>query len=383
MKNNLSNNIYKYRKKMKMSQEELGDVIGVSTQAVSKWERGISDPGLNHIIAMSEIFSVSLDELIDVRHDVRKTAYIGIDGGGTKTEFVLFTEQGHIVNRICLEGSNANVCGVENACGVLKKGIDVLLSMYYDVSGVFGGLAGYASGNNDRKIDAFLSKAYPGLPIKCDSDILNIFALGPRSENSVAVICGTGFIAYARQKEQLVRVCGWGYLLEEAGSGYDMGREALRAALSHRDRIGPETLITGLVEKRLGRSAWDSVDRIYGEDKSFIASFAPVIFEAYSRGDAVAEKILRSNVERIAHVLNRIYEEYGCGDMVIFSGSVVNNQSDIVFPIINEYLKYPMTLTAPGLPPILGACIECVRTYGKESEDFVQRFMREYLQLKV
>ena len=110
MKNNLSNNIYKYRKKMKMSQEELGDVIGVSTQAVSKWERGISDPGLNHIIAMSEIFSVSLDELIDVRRDVRKTAYIGIDGGGTKTEFVLFTEQGHIVNRICLEGSNANVC---------------------------------------------------------------------------------------------------------------------------------------------------------------------------------------------------------------------------------------------------------------------------------
>ena len=146
MKNNLSENIYKYRKKMKMSQEELGDEIGVSTQAVSKWERGVSDPGLNHIIAMAEIFSVSLDELIDVRRDVQKTAYIGIDGGGTKTEFVLFTEQGHVVNRIGLEGSNANVCGLEKACEILKKGIDVLMSMDYEVRGIFGGLAGYASG---------------------------------------------------------------------------------------------------------------------------------------------------------------------------------------------------------------------------------------------
>ena len=382
MKNNLSENIYKYRKKMKMSQEELGDEIGVSTQAVSKWERGVSDPGLNHIIAMAEIFSVSLDELIDVRRDVQKTAYIGIDGGGTKTEFVLFTEQGHVVNRIGLEGSNANVCGLEKACEILKKGIDVLMSMDYEVRGIFGGLAGYASGDNDRKIDAFLAKTYPGLPIKCDSDILNIFALGPKSENAVAVICGTGFITYGKKQEQLIRTCGWGYLLEEAGSGYDMGREALRAALSHRDKIGPETLITGLVEKRLGRSAWDSIDRIYGEDKSFIASFAPIIFEAYRKGDAEAERILHENLRRIAHVLNRIYEEYQCGDTVIFSGSVVSNQSDVVFSVLRRYLKYPLQLTAPGLPPILGACIECVRTYAQESEDFAERFMREYSQMK-
>ena len=383
MKNNLSGNIYKYRKKMKISQEELGDAIGVSTQAVSKWERGISAPGLDHIIAMTEVFSVSLDAFVGVCRDTPKEAYIGIDGGGTKTEFVLFTEQGHVINRITLEGSNANVCGLEKACEILKKGIDVLMSMDYSVRGVFGGLAGYAVGDNDRKISAFLAKTYPNVPIKCDSDILNIFALGPKSDNAVAVICGTGFIAYAKKQEQLIRLCGWGYLFEGAGSGYDMGREALRAALSHRDKIGPETLITGLVEKRLGRSVFDSIDKIYGEDKSFIASFAPVIFEAYSRGDREADRILRESISRIAHVVNRICEEYESGDTVIFSGGIVNNQSDVVFTIMKEYLKHPINLIAPGFPPILGACIECVRTYGKEPEDFAERFMKEYNQMKL
>ncbi len=382
MKNNLSVNIYKFRKKAEMSQEELGAAIGVSTQAVSKWERGVSEPGLSHIIAMTEIFSVTLDTLVGICRDTPKDAYIGIDGGGTKTEFVLFTEQGHILNRICLEGSNANVCGIEKACQILKNGIDVLIAMDYDVRGVFAGLAGYASGDNDRKISAFLERTYPRLQIKCGSDILNIFALGPKTESGVAAICGTGFIAYAKKQEQLIRICGWGYLLEGAGSGYDMGREVLRAALSHRDKVGPETLITGLVEKRLGRSAWDSIDRIYSGDKSLIASFAPVLFEAYRKGDREADRILRENVRRIAHVLDRAYEEYGCGDTVIFAGGIASNQGDLLFPLISEYLKHPMNLMAPKRPPIYGACLECVRTYSEEHEEFPERFMKEYLQFK-
>lgn len=73
---------------------------------------------------------------------------IGIDGGGTKTEFVLFTEEGRILNRIQLEGCNTNSCGLERTFKILKSGIDVLLTNRSEVSGIFEGISGFASGDN-------------------------------------------------------------------------------------------------------------------------------------------------------------------------------------------------------------------------------------------
>ncbi len=53
-----------YRKKAGLSQEELAEKIGVSRQAVSKWERGEASPDTDNLIALSEVYGVSLDELI-------------------------------------------------------------------------------------------------------------------------------------------------------------------------------------------------------------------------------------------------------------------------------------------------------------------------------
>jgi transcriptional regulator with XRE-family HTH domain len=60
--------IQKYRKEAGMSQEQLGEKLGVSRQAVSKWETGESLPELDKIIQMAELFGVTTDELL------RKTA---------------------------------------------------------------------------------------------------------------------------------------------------------------------------------------------------------------------------------------------------------------------------------------------------------------------
>ena len=59
-----ANRLYEYRKKMKLSQEELANKIGVSRQAVSKWERSEASPDTDNLIALSKVYGVSLDELI-------------------------------------------------------------------------------------------------------------------------------------------------------------------------------------------------------------------------------------------------------------------------------------------------------------------------------
>ena len=60
----LGEKIYKLRIKRGMSQEALGEVLGVSRQSVSKWETDQSLPELDKIVAISEIFAISTDYLL-------------------------------------------------------------------------------------------------------------------------------------------------------------------------------------------------------------------------------------------------------------------------------------------------------------------------------
>lgn len=64
MKHLLNENISKYRKENKMTQEDLALALGVTFAAVSKWERGVATPDLELIIQMANIFDVSVDTLV-------------------------------------------------------------------------------------------------------------------------------------------------------------------------------------------------------------------------------------------------------------------------------------------------------------------------------
>ena len=59
-----ANRLLQYRKKMNLSQEELASRIGVSRQAVSKWERAEASPDTDNLILLADIYGVSLDELL-------------------------------------------------------------------------------------------------------------------------------------------------------------------------------------------------------------------------------------------------------------------------------------------------------------------------------
>ena len=75
----IGNRLMQYRKKAGLSQEELADKLGVSRQAVSKWECGESSPDTDNLIALAKIYNVSLDELIYGKEEARKKG-IHIEG---------------------------------------------------------------------------------------------------------------------------------------------------------------------------------------------------------------------------------------------------------------------------------------------------------------
>lgn len=59
-----NNKLYNLRKQKGLSQEELANLLNVSRQTVSKWEVGDSTPDMEKLIAISDIFEISLDELV-------------------------------------------------------------------------------------------------------------------------------------------------------------------------------------------------------------------------------------------------------------------------------------------------------------------------------
>lgn len=64
---------------------------------------------LSNLCKLSEIFETSIDKLMgNIVKSGKPKNFIGVDGGATKTEFILFTDSGEIIKRIVLGGCNPN-----------------------------------------------------------------------------------------------------------------------------------------------------------------------------------------------------------------------------------------------------------------------------------
>lgn len=309
-----------------------------------------------------------------LNYEAKGRSLLGIDGGATKTEFVLFYEDGHVLNRITLEGCNPNVCGIEKSCAILKSGIDAMISDQHSVLGVFAGIAGSMSGCNQQKLYQFFESAYPHMKVTIGSDILNVIFCADKIDRCAVVICGTGFVIYANEYGKLSRVGGWGYLLDDASGGYGLGREALKAVLAYEDGFGEETLLTSPIRKKLGSSVWESIGEIYSGGDRYIASFSPLVFEAYMQHDAIAEKILHTYTDKVVELIKYTLNRYDCNHTVVISGGLLNNE--IMLSTLKEKMGNDVKLILPELPQIYGACRRAVTLYGEVSENFEENFKR-------
>ena len=153
----LGENLRKFRKNQGLTQGELAQQLFVTTQAVSKWERGESEPDISHICDLARILKVSVDALLGVT-PAAPAALLAVDGGGTKTEFVLLSTAGQLLHRLVLPGTNPNNSTRDESFRTFCQGIDQMLQREHSILGIFIGCAGMASsGNGQAMTDAELT----------------------------------------------------------------------------------------------------------------------------------------------------------------------------------------------------------------------------------
>ena len=367
--------LQKYRKERGFTQNELAHRLMVTPQAVSKWERGEVMPDVFHLYDLATVLSVSVDTLLNY-HLSKHVCYIGVDGGGTKTEFLLIDGRGRKLKSVVLEGCNPSNCGLEQSIEILRRGISYLRAEEMHVAGIFIGAAGMGGEKTKQGILSALGKTYPHIQIDCDNDIHNVIACCSNPNNCIAAISGTGCIVYSSTQDGLSRIGGHGYLLDHNGSGFDVGRDAVIAAMEAYEETGPATLLMDMVQKRLGGTFVG-----HGLNKkgpSHMASFAPLVFQAAEQGDEVAQQIIQRNADHMSHLICAAYKKAPQVKTVILSGSLFS-QNDRFFNTVVEKLPPELKIERLTWPPVWGACMRCIQMCGLEPLPDIEKFLSQTL----
>lgn len=280
---------------------------------------------------------------------------LGIDGGGTKTEFLLTDIHSAEIKRLVLGSSNPVNEGLDAAKAILKEGIHAVCGgIDLGEISVFAGIAGGGTSVNKKAISDFLGSFGFGA-FSNGSDTDSVLQAALKGENGVAVIMGTGIVAFSQSDGECHRTGGRGYMIDKGGSGFHFGSDALNSAFEYLDGRGGSRLISELTENRLEKNLENSVADIYAGGAAYVASFAPVVFEAYKQGDNEAERIIDRNIREAAKIINtaRSYLKNSNEKTVICGG--LCRQKEIIKPFILKYIDNDSPLIFSDEPMVNGA----------------------------
>ena len=331
-------NLRNKRRELGLTQRQLAEKLGYTEKAISKWESGNALPPSIVLISLADALHASIDELLEVK--LEPEYFLGIDGGGTKTDFALMDKDENVIRRIKLEACNPIDIGLDAAKKVLENGIrQVCRDIPLRKVAVWAGIAG----GGTQEMRAPLREFFAGFNFSRfdnnnDAVLVAYSALG--KQDGISVIMGTGSILYLKIGDGLYPMGGLGYLFDKGGNGYSLGRDALLAAMNYEDGAGPFTQLRPLLCKMMDKkTVKESLATYYTLGKRGIAAFAPLVFEAAEAGDEVAKNILFENMGEIASLLARAREKFSQKEKVnvVFVGGLTQRR-DILFPMIKQQL---------------------------------------------
>ncbi len=375
----LGANIRFHRKLKNLTQAELAEMLFVTAQSLSKWETGLANPDIWNLYRLSEIFGVSCDRLIGKSTENTKKIMIAVDGGGTKTEFLMFDEDGEILGHALCGTSNPNVCGVEGTLACLKKGLSSMLSENANANYVFLGIAGCGLAENRKAIKAELKQSYAGIDFEVNSDLVNVIYTNEISDKYISVICGTGSSVGIKDGDEIRRIGGYGYLFDKTFCGFHLGKEAISMALLYRNGLREESVLTREVEKTLAGNVLDKLNDIYERGNKYIASFSGAVFDAFDMGDEAAKKIIEDSVKALSEQILYGLKSISPSKEVIISGGLTA-RADIILPILKKYCP-GVNFSFADMPQIYGSAAYCAKLNGFSSPVFRENLKKNYLKL--
>lgn len=240
--------------------------------------------------------------------EAKVSYFLGIDGGGTKTDCVLIDHLGVVLASAAAGPSNPLRAGYTKASFALSDAAYQVLSGRHlkpsDIRGVCAGIAGAGRKEVARRISTFLEGYFSAAAVEVTTDLAITLEAAVGEVEGIILIAGTGSGAYGRNLQgKIARAGGRGPWFSDEGSAFDIGRRAVAAAIQAEEGRGPATDLSGELLKFLGASDWAQLTdcAMKTPDDVFPRAF-PLVARLADAGDAASRQILSGAADSLAEL---------------------------------------------------------------------------------
>jgi len=250
-------------------------------------------------------------------NELPSPTFLGIEGGGTRTVALLADADGRLLKRF--ESGPANFKLLTEAQFLRRlREVKAAFQEFPQPAAVAIGLAGARGEPEWRRIRAAAAQVWPGAPCHATHDLETALAAEPvaavcdrrrRSQSAataavtqVLVLSGTGSCFYGRRADgRTARFGGWGHILGDKGSGYEIGLRALKACVFYLDRDGEwSRLGQRILRVQQLNEPNELIPWAQAAGKADIAALAKEVFAAAAERDAIAQDILEGAAASLA-----------------------------------------------------------------------------------
>lgn len=310
---------------------------------------------------------------------------LGVAGGGTRTVAIVVNERARVLGRGESGPATQHTIGLASATSAIRTAAQMAIEdaglVPQALSAAYFGLAGV-----DRPVDrqimagAIASLGLP-CPVHLEHEAATALAGATGGKPGVILIAETGSIAFGEDaKGHRARAGGYGPLLGDEGSGYDIARRALAAALRAEDGRGPATqLVDRLRQRFMLEKMTDLINLVYGSPapmgRAELASLAGMVVEAAEEGDGVARELLRVAGRELGLAAAAVLKQLDWSGMssipVTGTGSVFSAGTLLSLPMQQVIQsQWPrVQFTAPRHTAAFGAALLALRSQGITPEE--------------
>ena len=295
--------------------------------------------------------------------------YLGIDGGGTKTKVCIIDENEKMIG--ISEAGPSSIDTVTNEISY-QNFLNPINNINPNIKfeNVFAGVGGIVT-KHDEDIVERIIKTLPSCQeatvVKAKNDMFNALYSGLLFNEGMALIVGTGSVAFGINHNSYHKCGGWGYKEGDAGSAYDLGKKSLLILVRTIDeRIKPSAFTEDLKKMIHINSIFDIVPVInqLWEDRTRVASFAKIVTKHANLNDAYAKQIVDEATDELRLAVNGVYQKLKISNKTIVIVGSLGNAKGYFQDQLHQKIKSidsDIKIIAPIVDPALGAAIMAKR----------------------
>lgn len=306
--------------------------------------------------------------------------FLGVDGGGTKTAFVLVDRAGRELARH-EGGSSYHVqIGLESLHALLHEGVQTVLgaagASADDVIHAFFGLPAHGEDSQIQPMLDVIPEAVLGhRRYACGNDMICGWAGSLAGEDGINIVAGTGSIGYGERQGLSARGGGWGEVFSDEGSAYWIAVQGLNVFSRMADGRLPRGPLHDLLAREFDlKSDLGICAHVYsaaGPQRDRIAALSRLVAQAAAQGDEAAKRVFTDAGYELAAIVDAIRRRlrYPPGEPVklSYSGGVFQSGELILQPFRERLAACSpdFRIVRPRYSPAIGAAIYAARLSGQ------------------